>query len=227
MTVTDRNGRTVIVNDQLSSPRPSINEQPIVGAGHAATGGSHRDASEPPGPDALPSAPASSTQTDTNTGRTLGQIVIVLVVLLVLVNIPINHRGASLAQIIPKATAIAIYDGMVLKGSSPEIYVLDEHKLRWVSSPEAFDHYFHSHKVLIVEDKLLEGFGKGNPIRRLVTCPDSPYTYAIENGQKRWIKDPPIENTDQSWDKVELISCDDLRRLPDRLPVPEDAEAPP
>ena len=154
----------------------------MVGSGHLAIGDSHADASEPPKPDSPPGVPASSAQPDNNMGRSLGQILVGLVVLLVLVNIPINHHGASLAQIIPKATAIVIYDGMVLKGSGPEIYILDDHKLRWVSSPEAFDHYFHYYEVHTVEDNLLEGFGKGNPIRRLVTCPNSPYTYAVENG---------------------------------------------
>ena len=199
----------------------------MVGSGHLVIGDSHADASELPKPDSPPDVPASSAQPENNMGRSLGQILVGLVVLLVLVNIPINHHGASLAQIIPKATAIVIYDGMVLKGSGPEIYILDDHKLRWVSSPEAFDHYFHYHEVHTVEDKLLEGFGKGNPIRRLVTCPNSPYTYAVENSQKRWVKAPPTGNTDNTWDKVELISCDDLHRLPDSLPAPEDAGAPP
>jgi hypothetical protein len=215
------------MNSQSLSPRFSIDEKPTVGADRPALGDSHRYGIEAPKPDTIPSVPASSAQPDINMGRSLGQILIVLVVLLMLVNIPINHHGASLAQIIPKATAVVIYDGMVLKGSGPEIYILDNHKLRWVSSPEAFDHYFHYYEVHTVEDKLLEGFGKGNPIRRLVTCPNSPNTYAVQNGQKRWVEDPPTGNTDNNWDKVELISCDDLRRLPDSLPAPEDAGAPP
>jgi hypothetical protein len=227
MTVTERNGKTVVVSDQLLSPRPSVNEQPMVGAGQAAPGDSHRDVSKPPEPDVLPDVPASSAQPDTNTGRTLGQIVIVLVVLLVLVNIPINHHGASLAQIIPKATAIVIYDGMLLKGSNSEIYIMDDHQLRWVSSPEAFDYYFDHHEVHIVEDNLLESFGKGKPIRRLVTCLNSPYIYAVENGEKRWVRDPPTGNKARTWDEVGLISCDSLRRLPDSLPVPENAGAQP
>jgi hypothetical protein len=160
-------------------------------------------------------------------GRSLGQILIVLVVLLVLANIPINHYGASLAQIIPKATAIVIYDGMVLKGSGPEIYILDDHKLRWISSSEAFDYYFHHREVQIVEDNLLESLGKGNPIRRLVTCPNSPYIYAVENGQKRWVKDPPTGNNAKTWDQAQLISCDYLRRLRDSVPIPENAGTPP
>jgi hypothetical protein len=158
-------------------------------------------------------------------GRNLGQILVVLVVLLVLVNIPINYYGASLAQVIPNATAIAIHDGMALKGSGPEIFILDNHKLRWVSSPEAFDYYFHHQEVHIVEDSLLEGFGKGTPIRRLVTCSNSPHIYALENDQKRLVKDPPTGNKSRTWDEVQLVSCDYLRRLPDRLPVPENPGA--
>ena len=213
------------MNSQSLSPWFSIDEKPMVGADPPAPGDSHRGTSEPPKPDTLPGVPASSAQPDTNMGRSLGQILIVLVVLLVLVNIPINYHGASLAQIIPKATAIVIYDGMVLKGSGPEIYILDDHKLRWVSSPEAFDYHFHHYKVHIVQDNLLGDFGKGNPIRRLVTCPNSPYIYAVENGQKRWVKDPPTGNKARIWDEVQLISCDYLRSLPDGLPIPENTGA--
>lgn len=224
--MTEQSGETVAVSSQSLSPSFSIDERPMVGAGPPAPGNSHQDASAPPKPDAVPGLPAPSPQHDTNMGRSLGQILIILVVLLVLVNIPINYYGASLAQIIPKATAIVIYDGMVLKGSGPEIYVLDNHKLRWVSSPEAFDHYFQHHELHIVEDNLLEGFGKGSPIRRLVTCPDSPYVYAVENSQKHRVKDPPTGNMAKTWDEVQLVSCDYLHRLPDSLPAAENAGAP-
>ena len=226
MTVTEKSRKAVFVSHLLLSPRFSIKEESMTGTGHLAPEDSNQDASEPPKPDALPGVPASSPQPDIHMGRTLAQILVVLVVLLVLVNIPINFHGASLAQTIPKATAIVIYDGIVLKGSGPEIYVLDNHKLRWVSSPEAFDYYFHPYEVHIVEDDLLQGFGKGNPIRRLVTCHNSPHIYALENGQKRWVKDPPTGDTDKTWDEVQLSSCDYLRRLPDGLPILEDAGPP-
>jgi hypothetical protein len=171
--------------------------------------------------------PAASPQSDAQLGRSLGQILIVLVVLLVLVNIPINFYGAGLAQIIPKATAIVIYDGMVLKGSGPELYVLEDHVLRRINNPEAFDYYLRQHKVHVVEDNVLESFGKGRSIYQLVTCPNSPHIYALEQGQKRWVKEPPTRNKAEPWDEVRLVSCAYLRQLPEGPSILEDAGPPP
>lgn len=225
--MTEQSGKQVTVGGQLPSPRPSIDEQPAVGSHQPSSRQGHRALSDALKPAAARGVPAASPESDAHMGRSLGQILIVLVVLLVLVNIPINFYGASLAQIIPEATAIVIYDGMVLKGSGPEIYVLQDHKLRWISSSEAFDYYFRQHDVHVVEDNLLEGFGKGRSIHRLVTCSNSPHIYALEQGQKRLVKDPRTRSKTKPWDEVRLVSCDYLSNLPDGLPYPEDAGPPP
>jgi hypothetical protein len=147
---------------------------------------------------------------------------------LILVNIPFNSYSAGLAQLIPQATSIAIQDGLVLKGGSrPEIYLLEDYQLRLISSPEAFAQYFNRNRVTPVEDRLIEQLGHGPPIRRLVKCQSSPTIYALENGRKRWIKDPPPANPTKRWDKAVLISCAALHRLPDGLPIPEEAGLPP
>jgi len=211
--MTEQSEKQVAVSGQLPWPRPSIDEQPSAKHGR-------RTSSET-------LVAAASPQSDAHMGRSLGQILIVLVVLLVLVNIPINFYGAGLAQIIPKATAIVIYDGMVLKGSGPELYILEDHILRRISSPEAFEYYFRQHKVHVVEDYLLEDFGKGRWIYRLVTCPNSPHIYALEQGQKRWVKDPPTGNKAKPWDEIRLVSCDYLNQLPEGSPILEDVGLPP
>jgi hypothetical protein len=223
----EQNDKKVAVSGQSSSPRLSIDEQTAVGIDQSVPQRGHRTPSKTLEAAVIRGVPAASPQSDAHMGRSLGQILIVLVVLLVLVNIPINFHGVSLAQIIPEATAIVIYDGMVLKGSGPEIYVLEDHKLRWISSPEAFDYYFRQHNIHFVEDNLLEGFGKGRAIHRLVTCLNSPHIYALEQGQKRLVKDPSSRNQTNPWDEVRLVSCDYLRHLPEGSPVPEDAAPPP
>jgi hypothetical protein len=225
--VSEQSGQRGAVSRQLSSLWLSIYEGPLTGTEYSAPLPRHRQTSEIQEPDTITNASPLSPQPETSEGRSLGQIMVILVVLLVLVNIPISHYGAGLAQIIPDATAIVIDDGLILKGSGPKIYVLENYKLRWISSPEAFNYYFRQHNVQIVEDSLLEQLGKGQPIHRLVKCQGSPYVYALENGLKRWVKDPPAQNKSKPWDAVRLVSCDHLRNLPDGLPIPEDAGSPP
>jgi hypothetical protein len=162
-------------------------------------------------------------------GRTLGRLLLVLFVLAVLVNIPINRHGTSLARIMPDSAALVIRDGLVLKGSGPEIYVLEDNKLRWISSLEACEFFdYHWEQVHVVDDSFLAQFEKGHPIHVLLKCQGSPHIYALENGQKRWIKDiPTFVAEGYVWDNVKMVYCSYLRNLPDGPPIPEDAGPPP
>jgi hypothetical protein len=164
-----------------------------------------------------------------NLGRALGRLLLVLFVLAVLVNIPVNRYGTSLARIMPDTAALVIRDGLLLKGSGPEIYVLEDERLRWISSLEAFEYFdYHWDQVHIVDDSFLNKFEKGKPIHVLLKCQSSPHIYALENGKKRWIKDiPTFETEGYVWDDVKRVSCTDLRNLPDGPPIPEDAGPPP
>jgi hypothetical protein len=164
-----------------------------------------------------------------NLGRTLGRLLLSLAILVVLVNIPVNRYGTSLARIMPDSASLVIRDGLVLKGSGPEIYVLQDNKLRWISSLEAFEFFgYQWNQVHIVDDSFLEEFEKGRPIHVLLKCQGSPHIYALENEKKRWIKDiPAFEAAGYVWDDVKFVTCDYLRRLPDGTPIPEDAGPPP
>ena len=164
-----------------------------------------------------------------NLGRTLSRLVLALVALLVVINIPITRYGTSLARILPDTTALVIRDGLVLKGSGTEIYVLEDDKLRWISSLEAFEFFdYRWEQVHVVDDSFLEKFEKGRPIHVLLKCEGSPHFYALENGQKRWIKDiPTFEAEGYVWEDLKSVSCDYLRRLPDGPTIPEDAGPPP
>jgi hypothetical protein len=159
----------------------------------------------------------------------LGRLLLVLAVLVVLVNVPVNRYGTSLARIMPDAAALVIRDGLVLKGSGPDIYVLEDNKLRWISSLEAFEFFgYRWEQVHVVDDSFLEQFEKGRPIHVLLKCERSPHIYALENDQKRWIKDiSTFEAEGYVWEDVEFVSCDYLRSLPDGPPIPEDAGPPP
>jgi hypothetical protein len=161
--------------------------------------------------------------------KMLGRLLILVVVLVVLVNIPVTRYGVSLARILPEASSLIIRDGLVVKGSGPEIYVLEEDKLRWISSMDAFEHRGLTWEdVHIVQDKFLDVFEKGAPIHVLLKCRASPHIYRLENREKRWIEDIDVFKAEgHVWDDVRFVSCDYLRDLPDGPPVPEDAGPPP
>jgi hypothetical protein len=181
--------------------------------------------SKPSEEDVTPAPPLPSI----NLGRTLGRLLLSLAILVVLVNIPVNRYGTSLARIMPDSASLVIRDGLVLKGSGPEIYVLQDNKLRWISSLEAFEFFgYQWNQVHIVDDSFLEEFEKGRPVHVLLKCQGSPHIYALENGKKRWIKNiPAFEAAGYVWDDVKFVACDYLRRLPDGTPIPEDAGPPP
>ncbi len=162
-------------------------------------------------------------------GRTLGRLLLALAVLVVVINVPITRYGTSLARIMPDTAALVIRDGLVLKGSGTDIYVLENDRLRWISSLDAFEFFdYRWDQVHVVDDSFLKKFEKGRPIHVLLKCEGSPHIYALENGQKRWIKDISTFDTEgYVWQDVKSVSCDYLRRLPDGPPIPEDAGPPP
>lgn len=62
----------------------------------------------------------------------------------------------------------------------------------------------------------------------LLTCPGSPHIYRLHNGEKRWIQD--IDTFDERgyvWQDVHSLPCDDLRAVPDGVPIPANAGTPP
>jgi hypothetical protein len=67
-----------------------------------------------------------------------------------------------------------------------------------------------------------------NPPPILLKCPDSPHIYLLENGEKRWIDTiETFENRGYVWRDVRHIDCDDLRSIPDGVPIPANAGPPP
>ena len=162
-------------------------------------------------------------------GKMLGRLAILVGVLVLLVNIPVTRYGVSLARIMPDSASLVIRDGLVLKGSGPEIFRLEDNRLRWISSLDAFEHLGLTWAdVHVVEDPFLEQFEMGQPIHLILKCEGSPHIYALENGQKRWIKDIDTFTAEgYVWDDVQFVTCPYLRNLPDGPSIPEDAGPPP
>lgn len=164
-----------------------------------------------------------------NLDKALARFLVLVAALIILVNIPINRYGVSLARMIPESASLIIRDGLVLKGSGSEIYILQNDKLRWISSLDAFEHLgLDWGDVHVVDDAFLGRFEQGQPIHVLLKCEDSPHIYRLENGQKRWIQDiDTFEAEGHVWEDVRFVSCGYLRDIPDGPSIPEDAGPPP
>ncbi len=62
----------------------------------------------------------------------------------------------------------------------------------------------------------------------LLKCAGSPHIYLLEQGEKRWIDTiETFEDRGYVWRDVYLISCDNLRSIPDGTPIPANAGPPP
>lgn len=160
-----------------------------------------------------------------NMGKMLWRLALLVVLLLVLVNIPVNEYGVSLARIMPESSSLIIRDGLVLKGSGPEFYMLEDNTLRWISSMDAFEHLGLTWAdVHVVEDSFLERFEEGRAIHVLLKCGGSDHIYRLENDQKRWIRDIDTFLAEgHAWEDVRFVSCNYLRDLPTGPSIPEDA----
>jgi len=177
--------------------------------------------------DALPPALVVSAS---QAGRMLFRLLVGLFIIIILVNVPINREGYGLAQSLPGSGALIVRDGLLVKtAESAAVFVLQDNKLRWVSSLEAFDRRgYRWQDVHVVEDSFLLKFEMGWPVHVLLMCNGSPHIYALEKGQKRWIKDiPTFEASGYVWEDVKTVSCSYLRDLPDGPSIPEDAGPPP
>ncbi len=168
-----------------------------------------------------PLEPLPSIQLD----QMLRRLAVAVGVLILLINIPFNRHGLSLARAMPDAQSLIIRDGLVLKGSDERIYVLENNQKRWITSLEAFEYFgYRWEQVNVVDDTFLDRFADGAPLYVLLKCQTSPHIYALEDGQKRWIKDiPTFEAEGFVWEDVKFVSCGELRRLPTGTPIPPDA----
>jgi hypothetical protein len=62
----------------------------------------------------------------------------------------------------------------------------------------------------------------------LLKCDGSPHIFLLEEGEKRWIDSiVTFKDRGYSWSDVHHITCDDMRAIPDGVPIPADAGPPP
>jgi hypothetical protein len=62
----------------------------------------------------------------------------------------------------------------------------------------------------------------------LLKCSGSPHIYLLDRGQKRWIENiDTFNDRGYVWRDVQFIPCDDLRSIPDGVPIPANVGPPP
>ena len=62
----------------------------------------------------------------------------------------------------------------------------------------------------------------------LLKCNVSPHIYLLEKGEKRWIDSiDTFQVLGYVWRDVHFVPCDDLRSIPDGVPIPANAGTPP
>lgn len=161
--------------------------------------------------------------------RLIWRMLLAVLVVTVLINIPVTRYGVSLARILPDKQQLVVRDGLLLKGSGPEVYRLEDDQLRWVSSLDAFHHLGLAwDDVRQVDDAYLDTFERGEPIHVLLKCRTSPHIYRLEGDQKRWIKDIATFRVEgHQWDEVRFVDCDYLDSIPLGTPIPANAGMPP
>lgn len=104
-------------------------------------------------------------------------------------------------------------NGTLVKGSGPEIYVMEYGTRRWIPSPAVFSSlFFDWHKIVSVPDEILNGFTRGNdmgflfPEGILVRSAKRPEVYIWGNMQFRWISDPEVFSSNNfSWESILVV----------------------
>ncbi|TSC90307.1 MAG: hypothetical protein CEN92_485, partial [Candidatus Berkelbacteria bacterium Licking1014_96] len=83
--------------------------------------------------------------------------------------------------------------GAAVKGSGPEIYLLDKGKKDHIVSPEVFTAWgLTESQVTIVNDQYLANLPNGPEIGFLIRANGLPQVYKVEFGKKAWVPDPNI-----------------------------------
>jgi len=127
--------------------------------------------------------------------------------------------------IVPQASNAAgfLLDGMLAKGSGPEVYFMENGMKRWIVDPDAFFAFdFNWRNVRFVPDTLLESYPRGQnldkksafPNSMLVKLADDPKVYITDRSSRRWIKDPDtFNNLGLDWYSVNIISEEKMKKI--------------
>ncbi|MCK4592195.1 hypothetical protein KAT63_02000 [Candidatus Parcubacteria bacterium] len=106
-------------------------------------------------------------------------------------------------------------DGSLIKGSSPEVYLIENENKRWITSPAVFiSNGYKWEDIIIVTDYELNSYSNGKDVtssdfnfdKKLLKGSD-PKVYLIENGNKRWITSADVFiSNGYKWEDIIIVT---------------------
>lgn len=110
----------------------------------------------------------------------------------------------------------------LVKGTGPEVYILEKTVRRWIADPETFEHFQYKWtNIKNISDIALAAYPQGRDLDWYDDYPDGsllrgsgPGVYLIELGQRRWFPNPEIfEGNGFGWKYILDIDDDRLNRI--------------
>ena len=110
----------------------------------------------------------------------------------------------------------------LIKGTGPEVYVLENGVKRWIPDQEVFEHRRYKWtNIKIISDLVLDGYPQAENLDIYDDYPEGtllrgsgPEVYLIELGKRRWFPNPEIfEGQDYGWKYIYQIDDDKLEAI--------------
>jgi hypothetical protein len=107
----------------------------------------------------------------------------------------------------------------LIKGTGPEVYILENGVKHWIPDPEAFEHFRYKWtNIKNISDAALAAYPQGENLDKYEDYPEGtllrgsgPEVYLIELGKRRWFPNPGIfEGNNFGWKYIYDIDDDDL-----------------
>jgi hypothetical protein len=147
--------------------------------------------------------------------------IIAILIVILLASLPVVE-GQSLFRI-QSEVQLVLRDGLLLKGSSDAVYVIEGGARRLISSAEAFEHYgYRWSAVTEVDNAYLTQIPEGRPINVLLTCEGLQDIYLLIGPEKRIVRDREALKTEGYTLERDLrtLPCNRLRSISDGLAYP-------
>ena len=142
------------------------------------------------------------------------KIISILLILVFIGLIFLSEPSFASPAYLPKADLI--------KGTGPEVYILENSVKRWIPDPETFEYRRYKWtNIKTISDALLASYPQGDDLSKYSDYPEGtllrgsgPEVYLIELGKRRWFPNPAIfEGNNFGWKYIYQIDDDKLDEI--------------